>query len=198
MFNIQKNSFSAYVCVCVAVHLVNISVPVISLLVTWFLFFFFMAGCVYVTAVLRWYKHAPHSNWINVRRTAGSSFLPVTSYPCYNCVCPLMTSAICRVHTWRLRGCPHSKKNPGTREVWGINPEWTFQRALNPTHSLFILLVYLWSKQQGCLFKGGWRHREGGEGRVWIRIQGSIATPPWWSSLWLGGELTDTFGSYLF
>lgn len=80
-----------------------------------FLSFFFMAGCVYATAVLYWYKHPPHSNWINVRATAGSPFLPVTSYPCCKCACSLMTSNIYRGRTWKLSSCLHSRKRPG----WG-------------------------------------------------------------------------------
>ena len=81
------------VCVCVCCSPSKYFNPVISLpcLVTWFLFCFFMAGCVYVTALLHWYKHAPHSKWINVRRTAGSLCLPVTSYPAVN-VC---------AHSWQ-------------------------------------------------------------------------------------------------
>jgi hypothetical protein len=59
---------------CVA-HLVNISGPVISGFPSSLgSCFFSLWQAVYVTAVLHWYKYAPHSNWINVRRTAGSLF----------------------------------------------------------------------------------------------------------------------------
>lgn len=80
---------------------------------TWFLFFSLLQ------TVFMWHlfyieinKH-PTSTRINVRRTAGSLFLPVTSYPRYKCVWPLMTSHVYRVHTWKLRGCSHFPEEPG-------------------------------------------------------------------------------------
>lgn len=62
-----------------------------------------------------------------------------------------------------LEGCPHSKKIPGIREVWVINPEWTFL-SNTWSHLLPVCIVSVFTKakvKSQRLLRGEetWRNR---------------------------------------
>lgn len=83
---------------------------------------------------------------------ASYPFIAHPSIPAIN-NCRWMTSHICRMHTWKLRDCPHSNKSPRMGVGTVINPEWTFLPKQDITYPLAVYLIMFtepWVDQQSA------------------------------------------------